>query len=160
MGRWKRFCVAGALALLVPALAAGPAFAAKGGNKAAADACNQGGFAAIHHVGGSPFASQRECVGAGAKGEAGLGITSSTYSCGNTCWGAVVGFGLAPQTTIRFFAATPLPGEFGDDLTDANGNVNDRLDLSCGSNWTGVYATATTADGSLITSNVVNTPCG
>jgi hypothetical protein len=107
---------------------------------------------------GTTFKNEDKCIDylrAGGKvSTAFLVITRDIYPCGGTCWGIVSGKGLAPNATVN------LNKGVGTGLADANGNFAAPLNLSCGSNWTGIVATSTTASGKPITSNTVNTPCG
>jgi hypothetical protein len=90
-----------------------------------------------------------------------LVASTTQYGCGGTCWGSIAGVGLKPGAAITFYATTPINGSFATGAIPASGVLSDdHIELSCGSDWTGVYATTTTAGGAPITSNVVNTPCG
>jgi len=67
MDRLKFLLLAGVLALVVAAVAAGPA-SAKGGNSANAHLCQMGGWQSLFTASGGTFASQAECVSYGAGG--------------------------------------------------------------------------------------------
>jgi hypothetical protein len=103
-------------------------------------------------------------VSYGAHGNAYSSLTAGTdvYFCGGQCWGNVSGSGLKPNAEVDFYGTVDGNdlGLFGTSTTDANGSFSGDLFLSCGSNWTNVYAVATTWAGATITSNVVSTPCG
>jgi hypothetical protein len=75
----------GALAVLVSAIAAGPATAAKGGNNDTAKACQHGGWKARVPDAGGTFANQGDCVNDGAQ--------SRPPSLGNAGQGACQGIG-------------------------------------------------------------------
>jgi hypothetical protein len=151
---------------LMPALMfAGPAAAAKGGNKARVEQCKQSVLT------GAEFRNRGQCVSSGAKGVAPppqLQVLTTTYSCDNgadeMCWGIVAGSGLKPNSVWQvagFNIAFPLIGE-----ADDSGNVNENtfgavLDVGCGAQVSHVVATGTTAAGTTISSNPpVNSPCG
>ena len=73
MGRVRGVLMAGAVAVAVSAVAAGPAVAAKGGNNDTAKACQQGGWQTLVPNLGDRFANQGDCVNDGAKGSAPFG---------------------------------------------------------------------------------------
>ena len=73
MERLKCLFAVGALAVVVSAVAAGPAAAAKGGNNDTAKACQQGGWQTLVPNLGDRFANQGDCVNDGAKGSAPFG---------------------------------------------------------------------------------------
>lgn len=157
--------VAALLAAAVVALSvAAPAWAGTGNNSANAKLCQNDGWASLDNAyTGLPFANQGACVSYGAHGNAysSLQLTTQTYDCGNTCWASVSGSGLAPDAAVGFYAATPISGEFAAGSADSSGSIGPaQLGLSCGRDWTGVYAVSTTWAGATITSNVVSTPCG
>jgi hypothetical protein len=147
------------------ALTVGAATAAGGGggNSANAKKCQKGGWQHVYRTNGTGFASQDECVDYAAKGgvvtSARLVITTDVlFECeAGSCWGVLTGSGLAANAAISIFAATGLTGGT---VADADGNTDLVPLFSCGSGYTGVYATSTAADGATITSNTVNTPCG
>jgi len=90
-----------------------------------------------------------------------LVITTPTYYCGATCWGFVSGSGLEPGAPVDIYGTiAPVSGLEEVGFADANGNVSFQLYLTCGRNWTDVYAVSTTAVGATITSNIVDSPCG
>lgn len=78
-------------------------------------------------------------------------------------WGFVSGSGLKPGAEFDIHATND---SINDSVTntgfvDGNGTIPSSGPIfSCGFNWHNVYTTSTAADGSPITSNVVNTPCG
>jgi hypothetical protein len=136
---------------------------AGGGNSTNAKKCQKGGWQQVYRTNGTGFASQDECVAYAAKGgvvtSARLVITTDVlFECAaGSCWGVLTGSGLAANAPISIFAATGLTGGT---VADADGNIDLVPLFSCGSGYTGVYATSTAADGATITSNTVNTPCG
>ena len=81
MGRVRGVLVAGAVAVAVSAVAAGPAVAAKGGNNDTAKACQQGGWQTLVPNLGVRFANQGDCVNDGAKGSAPFGAAGKA-ACG------------------------------------------------------------------------------
>jgi hypothetical protein len=69
MGRLKCLLLAGALAVAVAAMAAGPASAAEGGNSANAHACQHGGHETLFEgETGAPFKNTGDCASHGARG--------------------------------------------------------------------------------------------
>jgi hypothetical protein len=102
MGRLKCLLLAGALAVAVAAMVAGPASAAKGGNRATAHACQHGGHKTLFEAQtGQPFKNTGDCASQGARGGtlgqfavrprasgsvAGLPFPrESRRACGNAC---------------------------------------------------------------------------
>jgi hypothetical protein len=102
MGRLKCLLLAGALAVAVAAMVAGPASAAKGGNRATAHACQHGGHKTLFEAQtGQPFKNTGDCASQGARGgtlgqfagqAACVGIggrlpfpRESRRACGNVC---------------------------------------------------------------------------
>ena len=160
MGRLTCMLVAGASALAV-GMAAGPAAEAKGGGGAGSAAlCQRGGYTSLYNARtGARFTDEGACVSYGLNGNpySSLVVTAKT-ACRGTCWGSVSGFGLKPGAAVRIGAITgvfPNPT-----LVDRLGTISGLLGLTCGSGWSGVYATARTSAGAPITSNVVDSPCG
>jgi hypothetical protein len=84
-------------------------------------------------------------------------LDTRTYNCGGTCWGYVTAVGLKPGAAINFYSSSGL---FGAGTVASNGALSAQIGLSCGSHWAGVYVTSTAADGTAITSNTVDSPCG
>ena len=165
MDHLKRFLLAGALALVVVAVAAGPASAAKGGNSDNAHACQQGGHQnRFEAETGNPFKNAGACASHGAKGGAiaSLQVLTDTYPCVHfegTCWGTVSGSGLRPGGAwIAIDASTAEPFVFGE--TNATGSLSQKLDRACGGTITSVRAFSETSAGAKIASPIVDTPCG
>jgi hypothetical protein len=154
-------CAALALTVGVATATAG------GGNSANAKLCQKGGWQTLVRSDGSSFANQDECVSYAAKGgtlsSARLVWTTEIFDCSQifeTCWGHLVGSGLAPNAEIEIHFSNPNPTSFVT-LADASGNVESMGGVFiCGANITGVYATSTLPSGATITSNTVDTPCG
>jgi hypothetical protein len=163
--RLKCLLVAGVLALVVVAVAAGPASAAKGGNGDNAHACQQGGHEnRFEAETGNPFKNAGACASHGARGGALtlLQVLADTYPClqsEGTCWGTVSGSGLRPGSAwTAVDASTGEPFVFGE--TDATGSVNQKLDLAChGGTITSVRAISETSAGAKIDSPTVDAPC-
>jgi hypothetical protein len=165
MDHLKRLLLAGALALVVVAVAAGPASAAKGGNSDNAHACQQGGHQnRFEAETGNPFKNAGACASHGAKGGAiaSLQVLTDTYPCVHsegTCWGTVSGSGLWPGGAwTAIDASTAEPFVFGE--TDVTGSLSEKLDLACGGTITSVHAFSETSAGAKIVSPIVDTPCG
>jgi hypothetical protein len=150
-------------ALIVVAVAAGPAAAAPGSNSDAAQACQHDGWKTMTDPAtGVAFKNQGDCVSAGAhRGPASL-VVAPTVSADGHEWGVVTGSGLLPGSSWSF-SATSGSG-FGITVSTfvaADGTINFGSILSCGSGYHTVSATATTASGQAITSNTIDTsPCG
>ena len=68
MHRLRGLFVIGALAVVVGAVAAGPAAAAKGGNNDTAKLCQKGGWNTLVSHSGDSFANVGDCVNDGAHG--------------------------------------------------------------------------------------------
>jgi len=68
MNRLKFVLLAGVLALVVAAVAAGPASAKGGSNSANAKQCQKGGWQNLYQSDGARFASEEACVSYGAQG--------------------------------------------------------------------------------------------
>ena len=98
MDRLEWLLLVGAVALVVAAMGAGPAAAAKGGNSQNAKLCQKGGFADLNDATtGLRFTSQDACVSYGAKGNTYSSLRATdTVGCGGGCWGTVSGSGLQP----------------------------------------------------------------
>ena len=169
MDRLKFLLLAGLLALVVAAIAAGPA-SAKGGNTDNVKRCQNGGWANLYDANtGLRFINQGGCVSYGARGRAyaGFELNSQPFGCNigkggsifSCFWGSVSGFGLAPNAPIRVSSsAGPVTGLTFPTTTDANGNVNVELDVPCDLSITGYNAITTTPSGATITSNTVDGP--
>jgi hypothetical protein len=80
MDRLKVLLVAAAVAVAVSVVAAGPAFAAKGGNNDTAKVCQQGGWKTLVPDAGGTFANQGDCVNDGAQGSFPFG-TAGAAAC-------------------------------------------------------------------------------
>jgi len=137
MGRVRGVLVAGAVAVAVSVVAAGPAVAAKGGNSDNAHACQQGGHEnRFEAETGNPFKNAGDCASHGAQGgeSYSLQFLTTTYSCPNTgtCWGVVSGSNLIPRTLWAVLELnTGLPvsqGNIGQDGSLPTTNAN----LRCG----------------------------
>ena len=160
MNRLRFFLLAGVLALVVAALAAGPA-AAKGGNTDNVKRCQNGGWANLYNANtGLLFGNQGACIAYGAKGQAYafLEVVQEFTNCPAQCFGgSLSGFGLAPDTLVE------VSSSFGSSSilkTDMNGNLdpeNNFINLFCGA--TDVRATTNTPTGATITSKTVDSPC-
>jgi hypothetical protein len=81
MHRLRGLVVVGALAVVVSAVVAGPAVAAKGGNNDTAKACQHGGWQTLLRSDGSSFASPGECASYGAHGGTFDTRTKSQVDC-------------------------------------------------------------------------------
>ena len=74
--------VIGALAVAVSVVGAGPALAAKGGNKDTANLCQHRGWKALVSDAGGVFVNQGDCVNDGAKGSAPFGAAGKAACSG------------------------------------------------------------------------------
>ena len=93
MGRLRCLLLAGALAVAVAAIAAGPASAAKGGNSANAHACQRGGHETLLEAEtGQPFKNTGDCASHGARGG-----TLGQFAGQAACVGIGGTFALAPD---------------------------------------------------------------
>jgi hypothetical protein len=77
MGRVRGVLVAGAVAVAVSVVAAGPAVAAKGGNNDTAKVCQQGGWKTLVPDAGGTFANQGDCVNDGAQASSPFGVAGA-----------------------------------------------------------------------------------
>jgi hypothetical protein len=82
MQRLRCLVVIGALAVVVCAVAADPALAAKGGNNDTAGACQHGGWMTLVPAAGGTFANQGDCVNDGAQAS-GFSDANGSQTCGN-----------------------------------------------------------------------------
>jgi hypothetical protein len=165
MHRLRGSVVIGALAVAVGAVAAGPAFAAKGGNSDNAHACQQGGHEnRFEAETGRPFKNAGDCVSHGAQGgtSGSLVIDPGTYACGGsatgTCWGTVSGSELlGPWFVVDDNGDTVASGE-------ANGTLSQNLELECAAvpGISSVQAFAHTSAGTVVKTPFVDKPttCG
>ena len=105
--------MAGAVAVAVSAVAAGPAVAAKGGNSDNAHACQQGGHEnRFEAETGNPFKNAGDCASHGAQGgaTASLQLATGTYPCGAaTCWGTLSGVRTGPASRRVLIATGEAP---------------------------------------------------
>jgi len=94
-------------------------------------------------------------------GPAQLVFSTETAGCGGTCWGYVTGSGLKPAAAVDIYA-TSGSGTLSslEGFADGQGSFSGGPFYSCGSGWHGAYATSTAPDGSTVTSNTVDSPCG
>ena len=112
---------------------------------------------------GQPFTSQGACVSSGAHGHLPLSaslVATDELGCGGTCWGRIIGTRLQPGARFTWGASPP---HFGLELlssVDSDGRVDVDAVLPCGQGWGNLQASSTTAAGTPISSNVVNSPCG
>ena len=149
-------------ALIVAAVAAGPAVASNG-NSDAAHACQHDGWnTMVDPATGVAFKNQGDCVSSAThRGPASLVVTP-TVSEDGLGWGDVTGSGLLPGSS---WSASATSGS-GLHITvstfvAADGTINSGPILSCGAGYHSFSATATTASGQPITSNTIDTsPCG
>ena len=164
MGRVRGVLVAGALAVAVSVVTAGPAVAAKGGNSANAHACQQGGHENMFEAEtGRPFKNAGDCVSHAAMGgeDAQLFIDrvftfddACNVSAG--CWGVLEGF-VSPNVEWEvFFSPMGTTKPFASGRADNTGTVIVNLDLPCGQGSTSAYV-VDVADG--ITTQPVQSPC-
>jgi hypothetical protein len=148
---------------LAVALAVGVA-TASGGNSANAKVCQKNGWNTFLTSTGQPFVSEEACVSYGARGgtyaQASLvWAPTISYDCSaRGCFGVLTGTGLAPGTEVVEYQGGVI---FGVGFADGNGDFGGNgAEVSCGFGLNDVYATATTAGGQPITSNIINSPCG
>jgi hypothetical protein len=165
MDRLKSLLVAGALAVVLSIVAAGPAPAAKGGNSDNAQACQQGGHTNLFETEtGNPFKNAGDCASHGAKGGAittlAIDISDSPYLCtsgSGLCWGRLIADGLAAAASW----------EVENDITHAvlaSGNANSAgsvnhviLNLPCSAD--AVQISSTTSKGAPISQIVLEDVC-
>ena len=165
MGRVRGVVVAGAVAVVVSVVVAGPAVAAKGGNSDNAHACQQGGHEnRFEAETGNPFKNAGDCVSHAAQGGAtsSLQVLTDTYPCGGssgTCWGTVSGSGL-----LGPYFVTNVDNEEPFFSGNANGTLSQKLELMCSARpgILSVEAFAKTTAGATIHSPIADrpTPCG
>ena len=162
----KRLRVAVAIAfaaLVVLAVAAGPAAAAKGSNNDTAHACQHGGWTTlVDPATGLAFKNQGDCVNSGAQGNppASLVVTAEVSADGRS-WGVATGSGLLPGSIWTFSATEANIGlDFFEQVPD-DGTLSFGPFWPCGAGAHSVSASATTASGQPIVSNTIDTsPCG
>jgi hypothetical protein len=170
MHRFGCVVVIGALAVAVSVVAAGPAAAAKGGNRDNAHACQQGGHEnRFEAETGRAFKNAGDCASHGAQGgdTSSLGIDNSgTYPCrppdqALNCWGTLSGSGLKPgaQWTVCLPSVETCVIHVTGTAT-AGGTIDAvQLFLLCGaSSARGAQAKSTTSSGQEITSPSVHPP--
>ncbi|MGA7417180.1 MAG: hypothetical protein WBW80_04235 [Acidimicrobiales bacterium] len=159
-----------ALVLMPVLIFAGPAAAAKGGNKATVEQCKQSADMGFRNLG--------QCVSSGAKGvlpelPPRLAILPDIYTVkndpncggpGESCWGTVDGVSLKPTSLVTL---TEVQNN-GQNVTstlhvESDGIVDLQLRLACGDNApdgiTSVQASGTTASDVDINTPVVSKPC-
>ena len=160
MGRLTSVLIAGALAVAVSAIVAGPAVAAKGGNSDTAHACQQGGHEHMFEAEtGRPFKNAGDCVSHAAMGgdDAQLFIDQVFASDCNNCWRVLEGF-VSPNAEWEvFFSPMGTTNPFTSGRADNSGTVIVNLDLPCGQGSTTAYV-VDMADG--ITTQPVGPPEG
>jgi hypothetical protein len=173
MGRLTSVLVAGALAVAVSVVVAGPAAAAKGGNSDNAHACQQGGSGGLVEAEtGLSFKNAGDCASHGAQGNDTNGLVlslsmSPSYACsfGPNCYGTLTGSGLVPNSTVKLFVTfnTPGPPLESDAKADSNGNLSAQVDDTCPTGGIAIisaYATGTLAANNMpVQTPVVNDPC-
>jgi hypothetical protein len=171
MDRLKCLLLAGAWVLVIAAITAGPAVAAKGGNNENAHACQQGGHETLVAAEDPTisFKNAGDCASHGAKGADASSLTidtTHTYPCplppgaeppGPTCWGFLSGSGLLlPATGWTVQLST---GDFFSDVA-AGGSIDSlALNLLCERGLT-AFAIARTSADMPIRSATVTSPCG
>jgi hypothetical protein len=156
--------VVASVAIMPAVVFAGPAAAAKGGNKAKVQQCKQSGSTGFRNLG--------QCVSSGAKGapqpQTQLQIEAATYSGSSPtqcpifpndpnsgmCWGILSGSGLNPNTTWYVFDAA---GVLSTGQTDSTGSIDQPLFLECGAGETLVVAQATDPAGTVMA--FAGSPC-
>jgi hypothetical protein len=158
--------VAGALAVAVSVVSAGPAVAAKGGNSDNAHACQRGGHQnRFEAETGRPFKNAGDCVSHAAMGgeDAELFIDPVVddldLSCNVAagCWGVLEGF-VSPSARWQvFFSPTGTTNPFASGTADNTGTIDVNLDLPCGQGSTSAYV-VDVFDG--ITTQPVGPPAG
>ena len=160
-----RSVVVGALAVMVSAVAAGPALAAKGGNSDNAHACQQGGHAhRFEAETGRPFKNAGDCASHGAKGGtlALLQIDPGHHDCDpvstDQCWGTLEGSGLGANTAWEV-DAVGMTDPWMTGNADANGNVNVNLMLPCNDGFPAVWVTAQPPGGEIETEPPTASTC-
>jgi hypothetical protein len=160
MGRMRGVLVAGAVAVAISVVAAGPAVAAKGGNSDTAHACQQGGHEHMFEAEtGRPFKNPGDCVSHAAMGgdDAQLFIDPVFASDCNNCWGVLEGFVSDNARWEVFFSPMGTTKPFASGVADNDGTVIVNLDLPCGQGSTTAYV-VDMADG--ITTQPVGPPEG
>ena len=167
-----RLLVVASVALLVGAGFAGPAAAAKGGNKANVELCKQSVLTGA-------FSNRGQCVSSGAKGvptplPSRLFVLADIYTAptpdcggpGESCWGSVTGVSLEPLSDVAVrevqrngVVVTPTPSF----LVGKDGGLDMRLFLVCGDPGpdaiTSIQASGITSTGDPITSDSVSNRC-
>ena len=150
-------------ALVMAAVAAGPAVAANG-NSDAAQACQHDGWKTMTDPAtGQPFKNQGGCVSSAAHSKGASLVVSPTVSADGRSWGVVTGSGLLPGSLWSadvkgsgFIGGLELRSFVPDD-----GTINFGPLWSCGQGFHDFSASATTAGGDPITSGtIVTSPCG
>ena len=184
MRRLGGLVVVGALAVAVSVVAAGPAFAAKGGNNDTAKACQKGAWQTLRSQTGARFNNQGDCVNDGAHG---LGVrpgptpgpipnpfvvSMDSYNCPNDpnddddCYGTVSGSGLSPGSGVRviltFFGGQQQVQTYNADGAGDLAPVN--LNLTCDetdqdNNVSDVEVDGTTASQQGAETDVGGPPC-
>ena len=139
--------VAGALAVAVSAVVAGPAVAARGGNSDSAHACQQGGHEnRFEAETGRPFKNAGDCVSHAAKGgdDASLFIDpvftlDDACNVQAGCWGVLEG-DVSPNVRWQvFFSPMGTTNPFASGSADNSGTVIVNLNLPCGQGSTSAY---------------------
>jgi hypothetical protein len=166
MDRLRCVLIAMAVAVVVCVVAAGPAVAAKGGNRDNAHACQQGGHEnRFEAETGRPFKNAGDCASHGAQGgdTSFLGIDNSgTYTCHQalTCWGTLSGSGLKPGA--QWTVCKPSVESCVNHVTGtvAAGGTIDAVQvlLLCGQEFDTAQAQSTTSAGQEINSAFVHAP--
>ena len=149
--------VVASVALMPVLIFAGPAAAAKGGNKATVEQCKQSADMGFRNLG--------QCVSSGAKGGSSASLQIQPlplHPCvsggpANGCFGTVVGSGLQPGGTVFIEGNNFTDALFVD--VSASGSVDEEVPISCGEGTGHVVATGLLAGGGTISSVPVNSPC-
>ena len=149
-------------ALVMAAVAAGPAVAANG-NSDAAQTCQHDGWKAMTDPAtGQPFKNQGDCVSSAAHSKGASLVVTPTVSEDGSGWGDVTGSGLLPGSSGS--ASATSGSGFHITLSTfvaADGTINFGPLWSCGQGFHDFSASATTAGGDPITSGtIVTSPCG
>ena len=172
MGRVRGVLVAGVLAVVVSAVAVGPAAAAKGGNSENAHAYQQGGHENLFEAPtGVEFKNAGDCANSGAKGVA-LGFLAivdvdpvgTFYQCPNDpsifCFGGVSWAGLDPNTFVAVQITNSNNTGVIRNLPSGSGTGSLDLNLSCFTNPRPIDVRASgQAQGQVVQAADVKTPC-
>jgi hypothetical protein len=163
MDRLRCVLIAMAVAVAVCVVAAGPAVAAKGGNRDNAHACQQGGHESRFEAEtGRPFKNAGDCASHGAQGGATAGLqidNTGTYSCpppnsSLACWGTVTGSGLQPGSLWSVIDTTNLETA-AHGTADFLGRASAALNRECEEAPVITFATMAVVSGGQTVSKIV-----